>query len=328
MAESARWRQSCRPPLHREARVLISSVGWVIALALVLAVAFDVEMVARCDVDNISVDASLASRPPDGTARNVPAAAARAGFVGCAENASWWMWADTITSGSRSRLWQAAASSGVPLNWWREAQAAFVSGFICLSALVYFLIANRRPAGGANFQAHLHDVGAKLSIAAAAAVAVALTIVVIEQLTFTALVSAFASRSASIGAAAIWLESSLYLGWLHMAIASVAWVCWALPIFGWIALACSFAPRFGIGAALLLPVAAVLVELLVGGDLVRSLLIQHLLPNVWPPRAAVSDTLDTLGTFLNWRLWCGMLLGAALVATGAWRRAQRGSNHR
>ena len=90
-------------------------------------------------------------------------------------------------------------------------------------------------------------------------------------------------------------------------------------------LAGSFVPRFGIGAALLLPVAAVLVEVLVGGDLTRSLLIQQLLPNVWPPRATVSDT---LATFLDWHLWSGMLLGTALVAAGAWHRAQRGSNHR
>ena len=185
--------------------------------------------------------------------------------------------------------------------------------------MTYFLIANRRTASGANFRPYLHDVGAKLAVAATTATAVALALVVIEQLALAALVSAFASQPS---AADIWLEPSLYLGWLHMAIASVAWVCWALPIFGWIALASSFAPRFSIGTALLLPVAAVLVELLVGGDWVRSMLIQHLLPNVWPPRATISDT---LGTFLDWRLWSGMLLAAALVAAGAWRRAQRGS---
>ena len=62
--------------LQRETRSLISSVGWVFALSLVLAVAFDIEMVARCEIASVPVDVSPSSRSSESAAGNVSAATA------------------------------------------------------------------------------------------------------------------------------------------------------------------------------------------------------------------------------------------------------------
>lgn len=308
-----------RTRLEREVGVLWSLFAWVFALLLAIEVVIDVEMIARCDVVSATFDVPATSRTV-GDAVDPPTKSGHggevAGFADCGRNDSWWMWAETITANGRSELWAAAAASGVALPWWRETQASELSVMVCFVALFYSLIAFGRRDDVVRSSTPYAEITyvmlAKLAVALAVATAVALVATTIVQVFAGVLASAsvlWTDSDASV--ADIWLEPSLYLSWLHLGIALLAWVCWALPCFAWSALAAALVPRFRTWVAVGVPVAAVLVEWWFGYDLIRAALIRHLFPDIWPVTASLADT---LGAFLDWRMWGGAALGATLLA--------------
>lgn len=158
----------------------------------------------------------------------------------------------------------------------------------------------------------LQCVSAKLTMALVVGPALYLAAIAITQLAILVVVTPIA-WSADVSAWDIWWDFGLLYGWLHSILGYVVYAFWVLPIYAWLLLVSSTAPRLPVVLAIAVPLAPIVVEgVLFRTDHISSWIGAHI---TGQPLAGVAASIsDSLSLFARADLYIGAAIGAAMLA--------------